>query len=63
MEDLKKHKQGLKAYRNGFGTGLLIGTGICLFLGKPIFVIPVVLGLLLGSFFYERNLIEDGTKN
>lgn len=59
MEDLKRYKQGLKAYRNGFGAGLLIGTGICFVIGKPIFALPVVLGLILGSTFYERNLIED----
>ncbi len=61
MEDLQKYKQGLKAYRNGFGVGLLIGTGICLFLGKPIFALPIILGMVFGSVFYERNLNKNGT--
>ena len=56
--ELSKYKQGLKAYRNGFGTGLLVGIGICLFLGKAVWAIPVVLGLLFGSIAFERKIIE-----
>ena len=60
MEGLKKYKKGLKAYRNGFGIGLLIGTGICLFLGKALLVLPVVLALVIGSMSFERKLENDG---
>ncbi len=61
MEDLKKYKSGLKSYRNGFGVGLLIGTGVCLYLGKPLLFIPVCLALVIGSIMFERKLQHDGT--
>lgn len=56
MEQLDKYKTGIKAYRNGFGIGLLIGTGICIYMGKPILFIPVLIALVMGSFFFERKL-------
>lgn len=60
MEDLNKYKSGLKSYQKGFGIGLLIGTGVCLLLGKPLLFIPVCLALLMGSILFEKKLAEDG---
>ena len=62
MEQLDKYKTGIKAYRNGFGIGLLIGTGICIYMGKPILFIPVLTALVLGSIFFERKL-ENNEKS
>jgi hypothetical protein len=61
MEELNKYKDGLKSYRKGFGIGLLIGTGVCLALGKPLLFIPVCLALVLGSVFLEKKIADDGS--
>ena len=63
MEELKKYRLGLKAYRNGFGLGLLVGIGICLFIGKTLLIIPVVLGLLFGAIAFEKNIQDNGKDN
>lgn len=60
--DLLPYKKGLKAYRNGFGFGVLMGTGICLFLGKVIWIFPICLGLLGGAFAFKRKIMNDGNK-
>ena len=60
MSQLNEYKQGLKSYRNGFGIGILIGTGICLYVGKPLLFIPVCLALVIGSIMFERKIERDG---
>lgn len=60
MKQLHNYKNGLIAYRNGFGIGLLVGTGVCLGIGRPIAMLPLAMALLFGSVFFERKLNQDG---
>lgn len=49
-------KEGLKAYRTGFGWGVLIGVFSWLVTGKPIYSLPIVLGLVLGAFAFQLRI-------
>lgn len=60
MQEREKYKKGLKAYRNGFGIGLLIGGGLCLLMGRVLLILPIVLGLFIGAVFFESKLNKDG---
>lgn len=67
MLDFNKDKKKMKAYRNGFGIGVFIGICYCIYVGKPLFMLPVVLGLLFGAmafdYNYHDNDKDDGIQN
>lgn len=54
--DREDFRQGAKAYRNGFLTGALIGVLICLMIQKPIWTLPLVLGLVFGAIAMNRKI-------
>lgn len=56
MEDSTDFKKALRAYRNGFGIGLLIGIGICIYFGKVMLFVPILLALVIGSLFFDHKI-------
>lgn len=49
------HK-GARAYRNGFLIGAFAGIVICLLIGRTIWTLPIVLGLLFGAIAINSKL-------
>lgn len=49
-------EKGLKAYRKGFGGGILLGLATLLILGKPLYSLPILLGLLLGAIAFRLKI-------
>lgn len=53
---MDKYKQGMKAYRNGFLAGAFLGITGCLIIGKTLYSLPIILGLLLGAIAFKRKM-------
>lgn len=56
MQPNNDFRQGAKAYRNGFLVGALIGVVVCLMIRKPIWSLPLVLGLVFGAIAMNRKI-------
>ena len=61
MPQPETYKTALKAYRKGFLIGAFAGVVGCLFIGKPIYSLPLVLGLLFGAIAFDRNFNQNET--
>lgn len=58
------YKKGLKAYRIGFSWGVLIGIVGWLTIGKAIYTLPIILGLLFGAIAFQLKIRQiEKTKN
>lgn len=51
-------KSGLQAYRNGFAWGLLLGVIGWLIIGKPIYSLPLITGLLFGAIAFKMRITQ-----
>lgn len=60
---MDKYKKGMKAYRNGFLAGTFLGIVACLIIGKAIYSLPVILGLVLGGIAFNKKTHEDELDN
>lgn len=52
----ENYSKAVGAYRKGFLIGALIGIVACLILGKAIYSLPLVLGLLFGAIGFDETL-------
>lgn len=59
MLDFNKDKKKMKAYRNGFGIGVFIGICLCIYFAKPLYMFPIVLGLLFGAIAFDQKYFEN----
>ena len=57
---MDKYKKGLNAYRNGFLAGAFLGIVGCLIIGKTLYSLPMVLGLLFGAIAFDIKINKDG---
>lgn len=60
---MDKYKKGMKAYRNGFFIGAFLGIVGCLVIGKTLYSLPIILGLLFGAIAFERKINNDELDN
>lgn len=61
MDDRKKYKEGIKAYKVGFGSGVIGGIAICIVTGKFWFTLPVLLGLFFGAIAFQLKTKDNET--
>jgi len=59
VDDLEKYRKGLKAYGLGFAIGVLTGFVICVVTSKPLFIMPLVLGLIFGAVGFQIKTKRD----
>ena len=52
------YSKAVAAYRKGFLIGALVGIVGCLILGKAIFSLPLLLGLLFGAIGFDKTLTQ-----
>lgn len=62
MHSLPNPKESMKAYRKGFMIGAFSGVVVCIFMGKVIWSLPIILGLFLGALAYDINTRNDETE-
>lgn len=60
MPTLPDYKEAFASYRNGFFVGAFTGIVLCIWINKPLYVLPVILGILFGGVAFERKMKEDG---
>lgn len=60
---MEKYKKGMKAYRNGFLAGTFLGIVGCIVIGKTLYSLPIVLGLLFGAIAFDIKINKDGLDN
>ena len=54
------YKKAMGAYGSGFVAGAFVGVIICFVIGKALWILPVVLGMLFGAIAFQRKMKEDG---
>ncbi len=60
---MDKYKEAMKAYQKGFLAGAFLGIVGCLIMGKTLYSLPIILGLLLGAIAFERKINKDELDN
>lgn len=56
------YKEAFAAYRRGFAAGIFTGLSAWLFIGKPIYSLPLILGMLFGSIAFQLRIKKDNQK-
>ncbi len=53
-------KQKMRAYRRGFGIGVLIGIAFCFGIGRIAWIAPLFFGIIGGALSYQLNDSDNG---
>lgn len=56
MQPDNNFQQGAKIYRNGFLIGAILGIVTCLIIGKTIWSLPLILGLIGGAIAINTKI-------
>jgi len=63
MQSPDNYKNAFKAWREGFALGVFTGLVSWLFMGKPIYTLPLVLGLAFGSIAFHLKFNKENQNN
>lgn len=61
MQSDNPYKEGARAYAKWFAIGFFSGAVLSLIVGKWLFTIPLVLGMLCGAIAFEQKTSGNGT--
>ena len=53
------YQRAFKAYREGFAFGVFAGLVSWLFIGRPIYTLPILLGMLGGAIAFQLRLRKE----
>lgn len=57
--DKRKHHKAVEFYKVGFTSGMLMGIAVCIVIGKPLIVFPVLLALFFGAVCYQLKINDN----
>lgn len=59
----ENYKKAFKAYRNGFAFGVFAGLVSWIFIGKPVYTLPLISGMLFGAVAFQIRLRKEIKNN